>query len=76
MSPLTEDTLVQQTTAEYMRDKLKWESVYAYNLETFGPKGTLGRTSDREVVLTRYLRLKLVEFNPGLPPEAYDDAAR
>jgi len=60
----TEDTLVQQTTAEYLGKGLGWESVYAYNTETFGPGGTLGRASDREVVLTRYLRVKLVEKNP------------
>lgn len=74
MSSYTEDFLVQLTTADYMRDALCWESVYAYNEETFGPDGTLGRLSDREVVLTRYLRAKLVEFNPGLPDSAYHDA--
>ncbi|WP_419624123.1 type I restriction endonuclease, partial [Thiolapillus sp.] len=42
----------------------------------FGPDGTLGRASDREVVLTRPLREKLVELNPDLPDEAYDDAVR
>ena len=47
----SEDTLVQQTTAEYLERGLGWESVYAYNQETFGPQGTLGRASDREVVL-------------------------
>jgi type I restriction enzyme R subunit len=76
MSHLTEDTLVQQTTAEYMHHELHWDLVYAYNLETFGPEGTLGRSSDRDVVLTRYLRAKLFEFNPGLPREAYDAAVR
>ena len=74
--PYTEDTLVQQTTAEYLEKELGWESVYAYNNETFGPDGTLGRASDREVVLTRPLREKLVELNPVLPDEAYDDAVR
>ena len=72
----TEDTLVQQTTAEYLEKELGWESAYAYNTETFGPEGTLGRASDREVVLTRYLRQKLVEMNPGLPDAAYDEAMR
>lgn len=38
-----EDTLVQRTTADYLRDALGWLSVYAYNTETFGPDGTLGR---------------------------------
>ena len=72
----SEDTLVQQTTADYLRDVLGWETVFAYNQETFGPEGTLGRASDREVVLTRYLQIKLMEFNPGLPADAYRDAVR
>ena len=76
MHRYSEDTLVQQTTAEYLERELGWESVYAFNAETFGPQGTLGRASDREVVLTRYLRAKLVELNPGLPEDAYDDAVR
>lgn len=72
----TEDTLVQQTTAEYLEKELGWDSVYAYNNETFGPESTLGRVSDREVVLSRILREKLVELNPDLPDDAYDDALR
>jgi len=72
----TEDTLVQQTTADYLQHQLGWESVYAYNNEDFGPKSLLGRSSDREVVLTRILRQKLAELNPGLPGAAYDDAVR
>lgn len=71
-----EDTLVQQTTALYMEDQLGWKSVYAYNTETFGSKGTLGRESDREVVLTRHLHEALVKLNPRLPPSAYHDAIR
>ena len=72
----TEDTLVQQTTADYLEQQLGWKSVYAYNNEDFGPDSLLGRTSDREVVLARPLREKLVVLNPGLPDEAYDDAVR
>ncbi|MBU4316217.1 MAG: type I restriction endonuclease subunit R [Proteobacteria bacterium] len=72
----TEDTLVQQTTAEYLEHQLGWESVYAYNTETFGHEGTLGRKDDRDVVLTRYLQIKLMAFNPGLPDAAYADAVR
>ena len=72
----TEDTLVQQTTAEYLEQELGWESLYAYNNEDFGPDSLLGRKSDREVVLTRILRAKLQELNPGLPDTAYDDALR
>jgi type I restriction enzyme R subunit len=75
MSAYTEDTLVQQTTADYL-ERLGWQSVYAYNNEDFGPDSLLGRASDREVVLTRTLRRKLAELNPGLPDAAYDDALR
>ncbi len=72
----TEDTLVQQTTAEYLEQALGWRSVYAYNNEDFGPNSLLGRASDREVVLERTLREKLVALNPGLPDAAYDEALR
>jgi len=71
-----EDTLVQETTADYLRDQLGWESVYAYNTETFGKEGTLGRKDETEVILTRYLGEALVTLNPGLPQEAYQAAIR
>ena len=75
-STYTEDTLVQQTTAEYLKNELGWESVYAHNSEDFGPDTLLGRASDRDVVLTRALREKLAALNPDLPDAAYDDAVR
>ena len=76
MTYLTEDTLVQQPTTDYLKDHLGWDSVYAYNRETFGPEGLLGRNSDREVVLTRYLKQAIQDLNPGLPESAYDEAVR
>lgn len=75
-SKYTEDTLVQQTTANYLEHQLGWQSVCAYNNEDFGPGSLLGRASDREVVLTRILREKLMALNPDLPDVAYDDAMR
>ena len=75
-SPYTEDNLVQQTTADYLEQRLGWKSVYAYNTETFGPEGTFGRANDGEVVLTRYLRKALEYHNPGLPDGAYENAIR
>lgn len=71
-----EDTLVQQTTADYLKDRLGWGAVYAHNNEDFGPDSLLGRASDREIVLTRIMRAKIEELNPGLPDSAYDDAIR
>lgn len=70
----SEDRLVQQTFADHLKKTLGWESVYAYNVETFGPHGTLGRASEREVVLVRDLRAALARLNPGLPESALDQA--
>jgi len=75
-SSYTEETLVQKPTVDYLERQLGWETVYACNSEDFGPDSLLGRASEREAVLTRKLREKLVELNPGLPDGAYDDAMR
>lgn len=75
MSPeMTEDKLVQESTANYFHKQLDWHSVYAYNTENLGPNGTLGRSSEKEVVLTRYLRKALEDFNEDLPVAAYESA--
>jgi len=66
----SEDRLVQKTFADHLRDALDWESIYAYNDETFGPNGTLGRANEREVVLTRDLRAALAKLNPHIPETA------
>jgi hypothetical protein len=42
----SEDRLVQKTFADYLHDTLGWDSVYAWNEETFGPAGNLGRDQD------------------------------
>jgi type I restriction enzyme, R subunit len=70
----SEDRLVQQTFMDHLRDRLGWESVYAYNAETFGPQGTLGRASERDVVLVRDLREALERLNPDLPQSAREQA--
>ena len=70
----SEDRLVQTTFAEHLEKALGWESVYAWNHETFGPDGTLGRTDTREAVLIRDLRAALCRLNPELPPSAINNA--
>ena len=70
----SEDRLVQATFAEHLENTLGWESIYAWNQETFGPEGTLGRASTRDVVLVRDLRAALLKLNPELPPGAIEDA--
>jgi hypothetical protein len=70
----SEDRLVQKTFADHLEKVLGWENVYAWNDETFGPTGTLGRESTRDVVLTRDLLASLVRLNPELPATAFDEA--
>lgn len=69
-----EDRHVQSTFAEFLEKKLGWDSIYAYNAETFGSSGTLGRSSERDVVLVRDLRAALARLNPDLPESALDQA--
>lgn len=70
----SEDRLVQAAFAEHLERVLGWDSAYAWNQESFGPDGSLGRTSEREVVLMRDLRAALGRLNPGLPPAALESA--
>jgi type I restriction enzyme, R subunit len=70
----SEDRLVQATFAEHLEKVLGWKNIYAWNNETFGPDGTLGRTDAREAVLTRDLRTALARLNPQLPSVAVEEA--
>lgn len=76
MTALNEDTLVQNTMAEYLANALGWDSVFAFNTEKLGAEGTLGRASEHDVILTRHLGEALIRLNPGLPDAAYADALR
>ncbi|MDM7852103.1 type I restriction endonuclease subunit R [Pseudochrobactrum kiredjianiae] len=76
MNDFTEDQLVQQTMADYLAAEHGWRVVMTWNKEIFGPEGTLGRKSDKDVVLTRYLSEALLRLNPGLPEDAYVQALR
>src|SRR5437868_14973328 len=70
----SEDHLVQGTFAKHLEERLGWDSIFAWNQETFGLGGTLGRSDTREVVLTRDLRKALYRLNSQLSPFAIDDA--
>jgi len=69
-----EDRLVQATFANHLRDKLGWDSIYAWNDETFGSNGTLGRHDPRDTVLKRDLAATVARLNPDLPPTAVEEA--
>jgi type I restriction enzyme R subunit len=40
----SEDALVQKTFADHLHDVLGWETVYAFNSETFGPSRSATRS--------------------------------
>lgn len=73
---MTEETLVQEVTADYLLNQLQWDESVLGMYEKLGKEGDLGRLSEQEVVLTRYLGEKLIKLNPGLPDVAYQEALR
>lgn len=62
----SEDQLIQKSTAEFLEQELGWKSVYAFDQETLGENGTLGRSSYHEVLLVRHFRKALKSLNPWL----------
>jgi type I restriction enzyme R subunit len=70
----SEDNLIEQTAISLFQKQLGWETAFAFNSETFGNNGSLGRASKKEVLLKQYFLNKLAQFNPGLPTKAYEEA--
>lgn len=70
----SEDKLIEQTAIDLFFHQLGWDTLLAYNKESFGENGTLGRTDKKEVVFRRIFIEKIKAFNPGLPDKAYHDA--
>lgn len=70
----SENILVQESAGNLLRDELGWDEVFAYNQEVLGVHGTLGRTSYKEVVLTRYLQKALLRLNPWLTDNQLTEA--
>jgi type I restriction enzyme R subunit len=70
----SEDNLIEQTAIDLFYSRLGWDTLLAYNVESFGEGSSLGRLSKKEVVLRRIFLEKIEAFNPGLPAKAYADA--
>ena len=62
----SENILVQESAGALLHDELGWDVVFAYNQETLGELGTLGRKSYHEVLLTRYVVKALRRLNKWL----------
>lgn len=72
----SENILVQESAGHLLERELGWEVAYAYNTEKLGKGGTFGRTSYREILLTRYFRQALKRLNPWLTPAQLDEAQK
>lgn len=70
----SENILVQESAGNLLQNELGWRVVFAYNKEKLGLDGTLGRTSYREVLLTRYFRAALKKLNPWITDVQIDEA--
>lgn len=69
----SEDGLIEQATHDVL-EELGWQVVTAWQNESFGEGGLLGRDNKSEVILSRYLIQALEKLNPNLPGTAYEQA--
>ncbi len=74
MKEYSEDNLIEQTAIDLFFNRLGWDTLLAYNKESFGEGSSLGRLNKKEVVLKKIFFEKIKEFNPGLPQKAYEEA--
>ena len=72
----SENILVQESAGNLLRNELGWNVEFAYDTEKLGVNGTFGRKGYHEILLTRYFRTKLQEFNPWMTPAQMDEAQR
>ena len=67
MFEYSEDNLIEQTAIDLFFHQLGWDTLLAYNKESFGEGSSLGRLNKKEVVLKKTFLEKIKEFNPDLP---------
>ena len=72
----SENILVQKSASHLLEQELGWEVALAYNTEKLGKDGTFGRTSYKEILLTRYFRQALQKLNPWITPIQLDEAQK
>lgn len=62
----SENILVQESAGNLLHNELGWDVKFAYNTEVLGEDGTFGRTSYKEILLTRYFKEALKRLNPWI----------
>ena len=74
MYEYSEDNLIEKTAIDLFYYRLGWDTLLAFNKESYGEGSTLGRLNRKEVLLKRIFFEKLKQFNPNLPEQAYNQA--
>lgn len=69
--PDSEEALENAVLSQIFGQLLGWEIINCYS-EELGENGTLGRKNREEVVLVRYLRDAIAQFNPNIPSKAIE----
>lgn len=72
----SENILVQESAGNLLHNELGWDVQFAYNTETLGKDGTFGRTSYNEILLFRYFKEALKEFNPWINDSQISEAQK
>lgn len=72
----SENRMIQDSAGHVLGRELGWQVAFAYNTEQLGKDGTFGRTSYREILLTRYFRQALQRLNPWLTSAQLDEAQK
>ena len=71
----SENILVQESAGKLLQE-LGWRVVFAFNEETLGENGTLGRKSYREVLLLRDFIAALQKLNPWINQNQIEEAVQ
>lgn len=74
LNDYSEDKLIQESTAEFLEHELGWESVFAFDKEVLGENGTLGRTTQHEVLLRPRFMAALKRLNPWITDSQMEEA--
>lgn len=62
----SENKLIQESAGKLLHDELGWQVEFAFDKEVLGKNGSFGRTSYKEILLTRYFQKSLKELNPWI----------
>lgn len=72
----SENILVQKNAGNVLKNELGWDVAFAYNTEVLGSEGSFGRKSYKDILLVRYFRKALKEFNSWITESQIDEAQR